>query len=161
MNEKSENNEKLAQHGRLLKEECDRLKKSRQYLDRSYEKCGKVVKRRVIDDYQEDELEKMEALCARFARTTDIIIQKILPLIEYLNLNTRKGSVRDLINMGEKLELISDANNFVEIRLLRNSIAHEYAEENLIALFDEIMRRTPEVLSTVDKIDTYIKRTVV
>lgn len=100
--------------------------------------------------------EKFETLTARFARISDILIQKIFRLVDELGLES-PGTVRDRINRAEKKELIDSARDFMVIRELRNAIAHEYEEQALAKIHAEVLRFTATLLATPEKIDQYLQ----
>ena len=60
-------------------------------------------------------------LSARFARVSDILVQKIFRLIDILDLED-SGTVLDRINRAEKKDLVGSAREFIEIRELRNRV---------------------------------------
>lgn len=94
-----------------------------------------------------DEFESWEALTARFARTTAIFLSKYIRLIILENDPGFRGEMRDLLDKAEKINLISNADQWMQIRELRNKIAHEYTKEDLIKTFKDILRLTPFVLN--------------
>jgi len=138
----------------LLKKELDIMNKARDILEYSYKACSNISKK---DTYQNDELDKFEALTSRFARLSDILTQKIFRLIEYLEMET-PGTVRDRINRAEKWELIDSADDFFMIRELRNSIAHEYIPESVKQIYREALKYTPILFKTCDNVKLYISR---
>ncbi len=137
-----------------LKHELGELEKSRDVLDYSYHKClGYGVR----VDLSNDELESFEALTSRFARLSDILIQKIFRYFDRLDLEDQ-GTVRDRIYRAEKKQLIESAESYIQIRLLRNEIAHEYKTETVYAMFETVLALTPILLSTVDQVMLYAAR---
>ncbi|MGO0307355.1 hypothetical protein ACTL6P_12235 [Endozoicomonas acroporae] len=106
---------------------------------------------------EQEDLEKFESLTARFARFNDILLQKIFRLIDTIDLED-VGTVRDRINRAEKKGLIEDAQRFIEIRELRNSIAHEYQPEALRVIFLETLQATPILLDIADRVRKYCLR---
>ena len=105
----------------------------------------------------QEDLEKFESLTARFARFNDILLQKIFRLIDTIDLDDT-GTVRDRINRAEKKGLIEDAQRFIEIRELRNSIAHEYQPEALSVIFPETLQATPALLDVAERVRKYCLR---
>lgn len=105
----------------------------------------------------QEDLEKFESLTARFARFNDILLQKIFRLIDIIDLDDA-GTVRDRINRAEKKGLIEDAQAFIEIRELRNSIAHEYQPEALSVIFPETLKATPTLLDIAERVRKYCLR---
>ena len=137
-----------------LKAELNNLEKARDVLSYSYEKCTKIG---VRADLSNDELEAFEALSARFARLSDIVIQKVIRYLDALDLEDT-GTVRDRINRAEKKELINSSEDFVQIRMLRNEIAHEYKPDTIYEIFERVLALTPILLEAVDRIHTKIKQ---
>lgn len=135
----------------LLKEEIELLEHATRNLNQSYKKCKAIG---VKETYSDDELESIEALTSRFARTADILIQRMFRLIDELDLSPN-GTVRDRINRAEKKELISDAHEFVEIRKLRNTIAHEYKADAPESIYADVLQKTPHLLDSIKRTKQY------
>lgn len=138
----------------LLGRELRILDDAARVLETSYEKCSRIG---ATGDYDDDELDRFEALTSRFARLSDIVIQKMFRLIDEMDLDSA-GTVRDRINRAEKKGLIEDADVFVEIRTLRNSIAHEYLPEAVREMFPKVLSLTPSLLSCVHSIHAYCSK---
>jgi len=85
----------------ILKQELHNLEKARDALQYSYNKCQAI---KLTDGLSYDDQESFEALTSRFARLSDIIIQKIFRLLDILDLE-EEGTIRDRINRAEKKEL--------------------------------------------------------
>ena len=81
-----------------LKQELGDLEKARDILLYSYQKCRNIE---LIDGLSYEEQDSFEALTSRFARLSDIIIQKIFRLLDILDLE-EEGTIRDRINRAEK-----------------------------------------------------------
>jgi hypothetical protein len=137
-----------------LKQELGDLEKARDILLYSYEKCRTIE---LIDGLSYEEQDNFEALTSRFARLSDIIIQKIFRLLDILDLE-EEGTIRDRINRAEKKGIIHSADNLIEIRILRNEIAHEYKSETIYAIFEKVLEYTPKLLESVEMIDAYAQK---
>ena len=137
----------------MLKE-LKELEKAREVLAYSYEKCARIG---VQPGLSNEQLESFEALTGRFARLSDIIIQKTLRYFDVLDLE-EPGTVRDRINRAEKKKIIESAENFIQIRLLRNEIAHEYKSETIFSIFESVLELTPVLLDSIEGIKTYSTR---
>ena len=136
-----------------LKFELSNLDKANDILRYSYDKCCGIELKNGISD---EELESFEALTSRFARLSDIIIQKIFRVLDILDLED-EGPIRDRINRAEKKGIINSADTFIDIRILRNEIAHEYKSETIYAIFEKVMEYTPLLLECVGMIKSYAK----
>ncbi|SNT24163.1 hypothetical protein SAMN05446037_10607 [Anaerovirgula multivorans] len=135
----------------LLIEELYLLDNSNQMLRYSYRECKKIG---IKTAYTFEELDKFEALTSRFARTSDLIIQKIFRLIDIIELE-KPGSIIDRINRAEKRGLICSAETFKDIRRLRNDIAHEYIPTAIEEIFKKVLKLTPDIIDSVEKIKKY------
>jgi hypothetical protein len=124
------------------------LDEANKILVYSYEACSEIG---IKDNYTLEELDKFEALTSRFARISDILIQRIFRLMDIWELEM-PGSVIDRINRAEKRNLISSAEVFKEIRYLRNEIAHEYIPLAIEQIFKEVLRLTPHIIDSVERI---------
>jgi hypothetical protein len=138
----------------LLQREMTLLLDANKMLDYSYEKCKNIGSK---ETYTLDELDKFEALASRFARVSDILIQKIFRLLDILELE-QPGSVIDRIHRSEKREVIASADIFKEIRYLRNDIAHEYVPDAVEEIFKKVLELTPFILKSVQKVEEYVKK---
>lgn len=99
-----------------------------------------------------DDFESWEALTARFARTTDIFLSKYIRLL-VLELDPGfRGEMRDYLDKAEKSSLISNADQWMRIRELRNKIAHEYSKEDLIKTLQEVLKLTPFVVQELGRL---------
>jgi len=109
------------------------------------------------ESYKPEELESFESFTSRFARLSDILIQKIFRLVDELDLDTQ-GTVRDRINRAEKKELIVSSDVFIEIRIIRNDIAHEYLPKAIHEIFERVLLLTPHLLDGVERTIAYCNK---
>lgn len=137
-----------------MHQELNELENAREVLAYSYKKCARIG---VHPGLSNEELESFEALTGRFARLSDIVIQKIIRYFDVLELE-EPGTVRDRINRAEKKGAIENAEDFIQIRLLRNEIAHEYKSDAIYAIFGSVLELTPVLLENIEKIVAYAKR---
>lgn len=139
---------------KLLKQDIFALETAVESLNYSYKKC---LKTGIKKNYTHAELEHFEAFTSRFSRVSDILIQKIFRLIDKIELED-EGTVRDRINRAEKKGLILKAETFVEIRILRNDMLHEYQGENLRAIYKKALEFTPLLMRAISMIKDYCKK---
>lgn len=105
-------------------------------------------------DWQPEELERLESLASRFARLSDLLIQKVMRLIDDLEL-TASGTLLDRIHRAEKRGWVDDSMKLVRIRELRNLIAHEYAADKMAEIYAAVAALAPELLAMVPKVAAY------
>ena len=138
----------------LLLKELKVLDDARDVLVYSFNKCSAIG---IKENYQPEELESFESFTGRFARLSDILIQKIFRLVDELDLDSQ-GTIRDRINRAEKKELIVSSDLFVEIRIVRNDIAHEYLPEAIRDIFVKVLSLTPHLLDGVERTKSYCRK---
>ena len=138
----------------LVEQQTLELSKASEVLRYSLKKCSSIE---LNNELNPMDLESFEALTSRFARLSDIIIQKILRYFDILDLE-EKGTVRDRINRAEKRQVIESADDFIQIRILRNEIAHEYQSETIYMIFEKVVELTPVLLKSVDSLTTYANK---
>jgi len=103
---------------KLLELEIKLLEDANKMLVYSYDVCREIG---IKPNYTFEELDRFEALTSRFARTSDILIQKIFRLIDILELEGL-GTVIDRINRAEGRNLINSAEVFKKIRRLTSNV---------------------------------------
>lgn len=131
----------------LLKKQLNELTDAAAILCLSYEKCKGIA---IQPGLSNDQLESFEALTARFARLSDLFIQKALRTMDAIDLED-SGTVRDRINRAEKKGIVDSAEELIRIRMLRNEIAHEYKPETILEIFGNVLELTPELLNVIDR----------
>ena len=92
-----------------IDEEIANLDKSIDALNHSYGKCKKI---RETKEYGLDEQEIFEALASRFARSSDILTQKVLKSL-FILLQENVNTMIDSAHLLEKLEVIDDADDLL------------------------------------------------
>jgi len=132
------------------------LLRAKETLNYSYGICKKIG---IKDEYNEDEKDRLESLSSKFARLTDLILKQAIKTIDILDLEDPPETMRDTINRAEKKGLISSALKFIELRKMRNKIAHEYVEEDdLLSIYKFVLENTPLLFDSVKRIETYCKK---
>ncbi len=130
------------------------LQNSLNWLNRSFRLCANISK---IDDCTEDQIDDIEAFMARFARTSDILIQKVFRAIDSVEFEDT-GTLIDTVNRAEKRGIVDTITTMRSIRETRNLISHEYASENLQALLSLVSVQTPDLLKICEKAISYCER---
>lgn len=123
----------------------EQLDKALSYLEYSYNKVTNLP-----DDptkLDQETLETWESFTARFSRVADIFMAKYLRTKALIDDPAFRGTMRDILNYAEKVNLIDDAETWMTIRSLRNISAHEYTVEDLRDFFKQLKTYTPKLLS--------------
>ena len=132
-----------------LKETSEQLNSANQIFIRTYDEVKNLdlSKYEEITDINWETLKDIETLTARFARLSDIFVQKFLRLIDTLEL-TNEGSIIDRINRAEKRGLIKSAESTLATRDLRNDISHDYLPDELMKIYAEVIKFSPELIDS-------------
>ena len=101
------------------------------------------------------ERESCEALTSRFARLNDFLVQRVLRTLDQIEL-LDEGTPLDRLQRAEARGLITSAERWRELRLLRNAIAHDYLIESADRVLAESLVAAPELLDTVRRILRYV-----
>ncbi|GAB6057128.1 hypothetical protein [Desulfonatronum parangueonense] len=142
---------KHALHLNMLAEAREDLVHALAWLQRSHEQCTALRQKQELlaEDY-----DAFEALTSRFARVSDILLQKFFRALDVVELSSG-GTLLDVLLRAEKRGLVESADDFLEIRELRNEISHEYAMDDLQELFWDVLDKTPYLIEAVTVATTY------
>ena len=129
------------------------LDKSLVALEYSYDKCNAIGEK---GEYDLEQQESFEALTSRFARTSDILTQKVFKSLFILLQEDMKTFI-DMANFLEKLEIVDNADDLLNIREIRNQIAHEYVEPDVKSLFMDVLHYVPQLKNVINNVKAYYK----
>jgi hypothetical protein len=101
--------------------------------------------------------ESLDALTSKFARVSDVFTQKVLKSLVLLTREDAPTFV-DRMNLCEKLGVISSAEDLIEIRDLRNQIAHEYLSDNLTEIYGDCLTLSEKLLTEIQVSHPAIER---
>ncbi|MFI5201633.1 MAG: hypothetical protein ACHQNE_04555 [Candidatus Kapaibacterium sp.] len=130
---------------------AEQLRRAADYLRESYDICVKMVAQGSVS---REALREFEALTARFARLSDLLLQKVLRYIGTVEANDA-GTIIDIMNRAEKQAIADSAGDLSDIRELRNEIAHEYATRDIEDVAADVLRWTPILLAITDRAIQY------
>jgi hypothetical protein len=121
---------------------------------RSLDKCGSL---KLEAPFPFEIEESFDALTSKFSRVSDIFTQKVLKSFVLI---TREDAPTflDRMNLCEKLGVIPSSSDLIEIRDLRNLIAHEYLAENLVELYGDCLMLSQKLLQAIHHAETAIDR---
>lgn len=134
-----------------LKNSLVDLAETKKWLNRSFSICEKIG---IKKEYTPEEFDAYENLTSRFARTSDLLINKVYRAIDQVELEP-SGTIIDILNKAEKRGLVESTQEIREIKELRNMIAHDYANPQLKEIFQTIFKHIPALSRLVDKAIEY------
>lgn len=140
----------------ILKENIEQLQSSLKWLNRSYIICKDSFNG--INPSAEA-MDAMESLTSRFSRTVDILSNKVIRSIVYIEHGEAITWIDSLIFL-EKIGLIKSIDQLRLLKELRNDIVHEYGIDELIELFREVINQTGSLLDISDQIIKYSEKLI-
>ncbi len=139
----------------MLKEETDGLVLATTHLQYSIARCADLIGQ---DHLPPEQLERLESLTSRFARVADLLTQRVFRLFDEIEL-TGPSTVLDRIYRAEKRGWL-DASQMINIRELRNMIAHEYAAEKMTEIYAAVYALAQTLLIIVPNVTAAAQRLV-
>jgi len=137
----------------VLKENLHAVNLSMNRLMYSFDICNKIG---IKENYSDEEFMVFEAMTSRYARTTDMLINKVLrslDAVEYID----GGTVIDATYNTEKRG-IANSKDLRNLKDLRNSITHEYVTENIVRFFEKVLEFTPQLKKVIVSLNNYCVR---
>jgi hypothetical protein len=122
----------------------DQLEKALGHLAYSYKKILNYPED--PNELNEETLESWESFCARFARVVDVFLMRYIKARVKNEDPGFEGTLRDYLNVAEKLNLIDDPKKWLALRELRNIAAHEYTDKDLKGFLHQLKMAAPELL---------------
>ena len=139
-----------------LEKHLMQLKRNINYLDAFY---GFPLKDEYIKIILESsDVDKLDSIAYRLIKFQDSLGRTIKLYFSLVEENTDSLTMLDLINLAEKLGFSIDREFFRKLRLLRNSITHEYIED--VSEIREALNTLKEYLSRLEKILNELKERV-
>jgi uncharacterized protein YutE (UPF0331/DUF86 family) len=141
-------------HIEILRENITFLNLSADWVRHSYEQTNKIEPK---VKYATEEFDKLENLTSRYARTTDMLVNKVLRSIDTVE-SEDIGAIIDIMNRAEKRGIVSSAELLHTIKDLRNNIVHEYKITEITRFFADVQKYTPLLLEIIQKVNVYCTR---
>lgn len=138
----------------MLREQLSLLQAATQVLDESRSRVA-LFAERLGGELTVGERESCEALTSRFARLNDFLLQRVFRTLDQIEL-IDEGSPLDRLQRAEARRLIASAERWRELRMLRNSIAHDYLIESADRVLHEALAASPELIETAKRIVNYV-----
>jgi hypothetical protein len=131
------------------------LEKQLFWIDISYNECVEIG---IKDKYSIDEFGRFETLCSRYSRGIDFLIRKIFRTLDEYEFENQ-GTLVDVVNNAHKRGLIESIENLRVMKDVRNTIAHEYIEDELVEVFEEVLEYTEQLIKIIKTTLKYIEDT--
>ena len=138
-------------HIDILRENLNVLNLSADWVKRSYE-LTKTIEQN--GNYSPEDFDKLENLASRYARTTDMLVNKVLRSLDTVE-SEDIGTIIDIMNRAEKRGIVESAKTLHTIKDLRNNIVHEYKINEISGFFGDVLKNTPVLLDIIQNVNEY------
>ena len=135
-----------------LKQDVELLKKQLTWLRLSCDEC-KIIS--IKENYTIDEFGKFEILCSRYSRGIDFLIRKIFRIIDEYEFEYQDTLI-DVVNNAHKRGLLENVDELRIMKDIRNTIVHEYIEDALADVFDEVLLYSEKLIIIIENTLEYI-----
>ena len=129
------------------------LEKQLFWIDISYKECVKIG---IKDKYSVDEFGNFETLCSRYSRGIDFLIRKIFRTLDEYEFENQ-GTLVDVVNNAHKRGLFESVDDLRIMKDVRNTIVHEYIEDELVEVFEEVLEYTAQLIQIINTTLKYIQ----
>ncbi len=140
-----------------LKQDYTLLKKQLNWLQLSAIECKAI---QIKETYTVEEFGKFEILCSRYSRGIDFLIRKIFRTIDEFEFENQ-GTLIDVVNNAHKRGLFDDIEELRIMKDVRNTIVHEYIEDELVEVFDEVLLYSDKLIVIIENTLDYIDRKII
>jgi len=130
------------------------LQKQLFWLDISYNESKKIGAK---ECYSIEEFGKFETLCSRYSRSIDFLIRKIFRTIDAYEFENQ-GTLIDVVNNAHKRGLFDSIEDLRIMKDIRNNIVHEYIEDELVELFEEVLEYSQKLIEIMKNTLIYIDK---
>lgn len=138
----------------VLREQLALLQAAARVLEESRGRVASFAER-LGGELSVGERESCEALTSRFARLNDFLVQRVFRTLDQIELMD-DGSPLDRLQRAEARGLITSAERWRELRMLRNAIAHDYLIEGADRVLQESLAASPELIETAERLLRYV-----
>ena len=139
----------------LLEQGLADLISARRHLDYSFHQVAGLPD--TLAGATEQQLESAEAFTGRFARSVDLLVNKLLRSLDRVELKP-EGTLLDVINRAEKRGVVSRAQELREMKDVRNMIAHDYAGVKAAEIFAYCREQKPVLDGMCDRAVTHSRQ---
>ena len=129
------------------------LQKQLTWLDISFKECTNIGLQK---DYSIEEFGKFETLCSRYSRSIDFLIRKIFRTLDEYEFENQ-GTLIDVVNNAHKRGLFDDVDELRIMKDVRNTIVHEYIEDDLVGVFEEVLEYSEKLIDILTTTLKYIE----
>ncbi|MCK9372269.1 MAG: hypothetical protein M0P91_03670 [Sulfuricurvum sp.] len=128
------------------------LQKQLFWIKISFDECLLIG---IKAEYSVEEFGKFETLCSRYSRGIDFLIRKIFRTLDEYEFENQ-GTLVDVVNNAHKRGLFNDIEMLRIMKDVRNTVVHEYIEDDLVDVFDEVLQYSSKLIDIINNTLLYI-----
>jgi uncharacterized protein YutE (UPF0331/DUF86 family) len=136
----------------LLEQGLAELANARRHLDYSFQQVTGLPD--TLKGATEKQLESAEAFTGRFARSVDLLVNKVLRSLDRVELKP-EGTLLDVVNRAEKRGFVNRSEELREMKDVRNMIAHDYAGTKAAEIFVYCREQKPAFDAICERVTGY------
>lgn len=103
--------------------------------------------------YSPSDLESYDALALRFEKVVELFINQLFRSLEIHYFGLASSTIRDRLLALQKVEFIDDINTWMDMRIIRNKIAHDYLPDQIKRIYEDILIYSKIIFETFQKIE--------
>jgi hypothetical protein len=108
-------------------------------------------------EYTPRQMEYYDALSFRYEKTVEVALYFFRSLESYLY-SAESDTLRNRLLTMEKLGIVDSAEKWLEVRLLRNRVAHAYLPAELKVIYAKIVIFSGLILKDFSRAEAYVKK---
>lgn len=118
------------EHVEILRENLEVAARMHHHLERSHQQIANDIPLQSgeVPKLNDDQIDRLDLYLGRFSKLQDFITSKLFRSVTLASLEdtSQDVSLIDTLRRMEKYGIVSSLDDWMEIRLLRNSLTHEY-----------------------------------
>ncbi len=139
----------------LLEQGLAELANARRHLDYSFQQVATLPD--TLTGATEKQLESAEAFTGRFARSVDLLVNKVLRSLDRVELKP-EGTLLDVVNRAEQRGFVNRSEELREMKDVRNMIAHDYAGAKAAEIFAYCREQKPVLDAICERVAGHASR---
>lgn len=108
--------------------------------------------------YSPRDLETYDSMTNRFLRVYEVFTGTVLKSCDYVFEGSSLGELRDRLNRAEKRDILENVDEWINMRKIRNTIAHEYLPEKVAEMDTSIRKWTPIIEEAMLKLEKIVEK---
>lgn len=145
----------------IFLQNLDAALKMARNLERSRKQASAVlpITADTVDELTDEEIDVFDLFLARFGKLQDFLVSKLFRSVALASLEDIHAdvSILDMLRRMEKFGIIDSADDWLQLRMLRNAFAHEYLTDNaaIAANINKAFELEPLLTTAITRAESY------